>query len=317
MFKKILRFIGLGVLILLVIAGFWIRGLFMGLQHGLQNKFYDYDQASPKIMVVAIDEKTLGPQALGSLRDWSRENYAKAIDALEAAGVKAIGIDITFPDSGIGDDALAEALKANKNVVLASRYYFENGVSQVERPNEMLLADSPTLGLINVKQDEDGFVRKIPAFFDAGEQGVIEAFSIAIARMAGEDVQIPTSTERDGNYESNLMYVNYFSEPNGYRQISLADVLEGKRTDKRGNSVDFKDKIVLIGPTAIDLQDHYLAPTSAGIKMAGVEIHANAIQTILERDFLRDQSNAALWITILILIAANLALFSWLRVRYA
>ncbi|MFH0821009.1 MAG: adenylate/guanylate cyclase domain-containing protein, partial [Candidatus Peregrinibacteria bacterium] len=141
--------------------------------------------------------------------------------------------------------------------------------------------------------------------------------SIAIARMAGEDVQIPTSTERDGNYESNLMYVNYFSEPNGYRQISLADVLEGKRTDKRGNPVDFKDKIILIGPTAIDLQDHYLAPTSAGIKMAGVEIHANAIQTILERDFLRDQSSAALWITILILIAANLALFSWLRVRYA
>jgi len=333
MFKKVLRFIGLGALILLVIAGLWSRGLFMGVQHGLQNKFYDYDRPSDKIVVVAIDEKTLKPDALGPLREWSRENYAKAIETLEGAGAKAIGIDITFPDAGPGDDALAGALGAHKNVALAGRYYYENGKRQTELPNATLLGAKPTIGWINVKQDDDGFVRQLPVF-SPGPGGMTEAFALAVARVfeQAEPVDykvtdgtypyapgtlIPVTVERDGAEEADLMNINYFAEPGRYQTISFSDVLAGKLIDKRGGSVDFKDKIVLIGPTAIDLQDQYLSPVSQGVKMAGVEIHANAIQTVIQRAFLRDQSPVSLWLVILILLAANLTLFSWLRVRTA
>lgn len=333
MIKKILRFAALGLAILGIVGIVSFRGLLRGTQHGLQNKFYDTDQASDEIVIGAIDEKTLGPEALGPLRDWSRANYAKAIEILANAGAKVIGIDVTFPDVGPGDQELAEALAEYPNVVLASRYYFENRASQNEKPNQTLFTARPTLGLINVKQDEDGFVRQIP-IFESGEQGVTEAFSLAVARMAEQTepvgyavlqnefafapgVRIPVETERDGDYEAHLMNLNYFSEPNGYAQISLIDLLNGKNIDKRGNPVDFRNKIVLIGPTAIDLQDHYLAPTSAGVKMAGVEIHANAIQTVLERAFLRDQSKASLWITLLALVTINLILFAWMRLRVA
>lgn len=333
MMKKILHFGGLGLAILAILAFVNTRGLFMGIQHGLQNQFYDYDRPSDKIVVVAIDEKTLKPENLGPLREWSRENYSKAIEALEAAGAKAIGIDITFPDTGPGDDALAEALRAHPNVVLSARYYFENGKRQAELPNAALLGAGPTIGWINVKQDEDGFVRQLPVFAP-GPQGMTEAFALAVARVfeATEPVDfkvtdgtypyapgtlIPVTVERDGVEEANLMNINYFAEPGRVQQISLSDVLAGKTTDKRGGSVDFKNKIVLIGPTAIDLQDYYLSPVSQGVKMAGVEIHANAIQTVIQRAFLREAPRAWMWIMLIFLIALNLFLCSWIRVRYA
>jgi len=333
MLKKILKFAGLGVAILAIVSGLYWRGIFMGIQRGLQNQFYDHDRASSQMVVMAIDEKSLKPEALGPLGSWNRSNYADAIRILNEAGAKAIGLDITLPDEREGDDVLAETLSANKNVVLAARYYFENGRREFESPNEVIQTSEPTLGWINVKQDEDGFVRELPVFSKKGEE-VIEAFALAVSRIAeqaepvefwinqGEypfapGVRIPVKVERDGEEEVPLMQINYFGAPNTFQQISFADVLAGHGVDKRGNPVDFKDKIILIGPTAIDLQDHYLAPTSAGVKMAGVEIHANAIQTVLERAFLRNQSARSLWIMLIGLLAINLAIFAWLKVRYA
>ncbi len=87
-------------------------------------------------------------------------------------------------------------------------------------------------------------------------------------------------------------------------------------TDKRGNAIDFTDKIVIIGPTAIDLQDDYLSPVSHGVRMPGAEIHANNVQTIITEQFLRDQSLLSLWLMITILLAVNILLFSILKVRY-
>jgi adenylate cyclase len=74
---------------------------------------------------------------------------------------------------------------------------------------------------------------------------------------------------------------------------------------------------VLIGPTAIDLQDYYLSPVSAGVRMAGVEVHANNIQTLITGKFLRDQSNLSLWLTLFGLLLLNLFVFNKLRVRFA
>ena len=59
MLIKILKFAGLGLTILLIMALFVSRGTFMGLQRGIQNSFYDFASASPDIVIVAIDEKSL------------------------------------------------------------------------------------------------------------------------------------------------------------------------------------------------------------------------------------------------------------------
>lgn len=338
MLKKYLKFLGLGIglgLIILVIA---YQGWFLGIQRNLQNWFYDFDQASSEIIVVAIDENSLDEKALGALTSWPRENYAKAIEILNQNGAATIGIDVTFPNSSTwgedDDQVLANVLEKYPNVVMASRYFFKDKKKQFEWPNATLAQAQPQLGWINILQDEDGFVRQLPTF-SPSENGLIEAFSLAISRIYlnvppedyrvtdgqfhfSQNISIPVTTKKDSESgeEVNLMYVNYFAAPNSFRHISFVDLLNGKLEDKNG-PIDLRDKIVLIGPTAVDLQDDYLSPVSEGLSMAGVEIHANAIQTLITKEFLRDQSSLSLMLSIVAILVLNLIIFSFLKVRYA
>ncbi len=331
---------GILALVLLGLAALAMRqGWFMGIQNSLQNKFYDQNSASSEIIIAAIDEKSLSAQHLGPLRQWPRAHYAQAIRQLNEDGAAAVGIDITFPDpsaySAEDDAELQAALEAYPNTVLAARYYFEGKARKAEWPNANLNPSNSQLGWINVQLDRDGFVRKLPLFAES-EKGVVEAFSVALARQYlkaepagyalrqgnfpfGEGRSIPAIEQKDPESQELLysMRINYFAAPYQFRHISFSDLLEGRWVDKDGQAIDFADKIVIIGPTAIDLQDSYLSPVSEGVKMPGAEIHANALQTIIEGKFLREQSALSLWLTLLILALANIGLFSFLRVRYA
>ena len=315
------------------------QGWFMGLQQGLQNKFYDYDSASSEIIIATIDEKSMQAGNLGPFDEWNRSYYADAIKKLNDEDIAAIGVDITFPDpSSHGpedDQILADALLKYDNVVISARYYFENGERQIEWPNNLLMKTDPDIGWINVNLDEDGFVRKMPLFAPSKEK-MIEALSLSLSRIYlradqigyrvvrdefgfSDDIVIPTITKRDAktNQDVHFMYINYFAEPYKFTHISFSDLLDGNYVDKKGNQIDFTDKIVLIGPTAIDLQDDYLSPVSRGVRMPGVEIHANNIQTIIDGEFLRDQSDISFWITLLGFLFVNLILFSFFKIRYA
>ena len=307
----------------------------MGFQKSIQNNFYDFASASSEIVIVTIDEKSLTAEELGPLSQWPRAHYAKVIEILNREGAAAIGIDMTFPDSKADDQIFSESLKKYPNVVLATRYYVQNGDVLVEHPNETIMSAEPTLGWINVHLDEDGFIRKIPLFSTVGDE-TIGAFSLEIVRRYLEEdtvdyqvhdgefsfsdnAGIPVITLRDSSqeFDTHLMYVNYFAEPGDYKQISMTDLLKEGFVDQGGNRIDFQDKIVLIGPTAIDLQDYFMSPVSRGVRMAGVEIHANNIQTLITEKFLRDQSDLSLWLTLLGLIVINLFLFAKLRIRFA
>lgn len=339
MTKKILKFFGLGLAILILMAIIVNRGWFLGYQNSLQNRFYDYDSASSEIVVVAIDEKSLKPENLGPLTQWPRSNYASAIDILNQHGAATIGLDVTFPDAsthGTDDDqVLVKTLTDNKNVVLASRYFFDGKQKKFEWPNPTLLGANPLLGWINIKLDDDGFVRSLPIFSES-ELGVIDAFSLAVSRLYlraepsdyhvindtfdySKKIQIPVSTQKDkaSGEAVNLMHINYFAQPNQFTRISFSDLLKGDLTDGKGQMINLKDKIVLIGPTALDLKDDYLSPVSEGVRMPGVEIHANNVQTIITQKFLRDESGAILWLSILLFLIANIIIFSFLKVRYA
>ncbi len=336
MLKKILYFAGLGVALALLMTFLVQKDFLMGQQKRLQNRFYDFNSASSEIIIVTIDEKSLRPENLGAWSDFSRENYAKAIEILNKEGAAVIGIDVTFPDSKTGDPVFAEALKNNHNVVLAAHYHFENGQTKIAWPNDSLMTADPHLGWINVHHDEDGYVRELPVISTISNK-TSEAFSLVTARLylnekpASEPIdgswyefsnqrRIPIMVRKDTEKNETVyhMYINYFAEPGGYTHLSMSDLLNKKWSHANGNQMDFEDKIVLIGPTATDLKDDFLSPISKeGIRMQGVEIHANSIQTIISGKFLRDQSRLSLWLTLFGLIALNLFLFARLRVRYA
>jgi len=100
---------------------------------------------------------------------------------------------------------------------------------------------------------------------------------VRVARYGVEGIQIgagfiPTD-------ESGQLLVNYLGPPKTFPHISISDILRGK-IDKG----TFKDKIVLVGATAMGTHDLRATPFSP--LYPGVEIHATVIDNILSQNFL-------------------------------
>jgi adenylate cyclase len=89
--------------------------------------------------------------------------------------------------------------------------------------------------------------------------------------------------------------INYQGPWGTFPHYSIADVIEGKIAP-----LTFQDKIVLVGATATGIGD--LRPTPfGGTDYPGVEIHANVIDNILNRGFLKRGPKQALTDALLIL----------------
>jgi len=100
------------------------------------------------------------------------------------------------------------------------------------------------------------------------------------------------------------MLIPYYGPHNTFPVISALDVLEGK-----ANPSSIRDRIVLIGPTAVGIHDKIVSPASA--IMFGVEKHANMIGAILENQNIRFVGRMA---NILIIILMG-TIFTLLIVR--
>jgi adenylate cyclase len=91
------------------------------------------------------------------------------------------------------------------------------------------------------------------------------------------DTEIPTD-------EFGRMLINYRGPNNTFPTYSISDILDRKLPPGA-----FKDKIVLIGATAIGIYDLRVTPFSPN--MAGIEKHANVVDNILHGDFLHKAAN--------------------------
>lgn len=84
------------------------------------------------------------------------------------------------------------------------------------------------------------------------------------------------------------MMINYQGPPRTYPYVSFADVVQ-----HRFSAGAFRDKIVLVGASATGIGDLRATPFG-GVDFPGVEIHANVIDDILNRHFLRRGSREAM-----------------------
>ncbi|GAA4335194.1 CHASE2 domain-containing protein [Pigmentiphaga soli] len=247
---------------------------------------------SPDIVIVAIDDRSLAQ--LGRW-PWNRERDADLIERIAAQGPRAIGLDLLLsePDATDpqGDRALAAALRRSGAVVLpvfmaslSSRGY------DAVPPIPPLAEAAGALGHVSVEMDPDGIVRSV--FLREGARGRwYDHFAVALLRAAGHGDAVRTLPGRhehggapaappadDGFWHrDNWAHIAFAGPPGTYRTVSAADVLSGKAAADA-----FRDKIVLVGPTAIGLGDVYPTPVSGqSIPMSGVEISASIADDLL------------------------------------
>ncbi|OGL66415.1 hypothetical protein A2856_01835 [Candidatus Uhrbacteria bacterium RIFCSPHIGHO2_01_FULL_63_20] len=272
-------------------------------------------RAAPFIVLVAIDDASLARRSMGeqgTLR-FGKAEYARVVDALADAGAAAVGVDVILSEASAEADvrALVDALARHPNVVLAAMPGVMGAGALLPLP-AIASAAEDRLGSVLFRPDADNTVRRVIAL--TGDMAVPEAFSVAVLRAAlgaSERAQatvpgpyeITSRSVRLGRVrvpsvrlpldERGRFVSDFFGPPGSYRTISFADALDGRLVDRAGQSVDLTGAIVLVGEMGTAIHDEQYVPSSAGARMSGVEIHANAIQTMLEGSYPREASPAA------------------------
>lgn len=303
--------------------------------------------SSKSIIIIGVDDKTIDPYTgLGEMGKWDRSNYATVLNNLNKYQPKVVGFDFYFKDkrSENGDNEFGQSLIATKNPVIifkndltqiSAKGYFESTEKQADILPIYSNLENITLGIFHVNPDVDNVMRKIvPAVYFLKADKFEESFSTAIIRkyLDGNKLQKLPGINKDkyildaGNgkkiiipLENGEMLINFASKPNSatdtYTYLSFKDVYD----EHYGtfNPQNFKDKIVLIGPIANVLNDYYLTPADPQYRMPGVEIHANAIQTILEQNFLRNMSPVEKSLLIFVLALGGAYVFMFTKIRWS
>lgn len=229
------------------------------------------------IVIVAIDEASFG--VLGLRWPWPRSIHAELIRNLKEAGARLIAFDIVFPEESDGEDdrVFAEMIERAGNVILASTQEVISDVAYTQEiwvePIQVLSKKALGVGLAKLPRDDDGFIRRGTLRIKGRE-----SLSCKVASLIKGDMK--------GNEEEIL--INFVGPPRtGIKTVSYYQALDYKNSLPKDT---FKDKIVLVGlslsespdPTT-SIPDSFPTPffLSSGLTMAGVEIHANFINTLL------------------------------------
>jgi adenylate cyclase len=247
-------------------------------------------------------------RAISEPYPWSREVWAELITKLADAGAKAIVIDLVFAAPKTGDDALARALdKYRDRVVIGCAldltHTDQRKFVNLTLPSKTLIkpADGTSaieddrVGYVTIWPDDDGILRSAN-FRQRGDQlgdilppdTVAESLAARALRKFGRPDLIPAGFEE--------RRFRYTAPAGGYQPILIGDVLLPKTWQHNHHGgEDFRDKLVLIGPTASLFQDKHLTPLG---DMPGPEIHLNIINAALHGEFLRETSPRASLIVI-------------------
>ncbi len=240
---------------------------------------------------------------------FSRCYHAKVIDQVAKAGPLAIAIDIQFTELSDDrssdpatkgqwcDDVLGFAVKRAGNVVLSTTEVDEKGRTAIFGGDDVLrkIGARPGNGL--VPSDSDGIMRRVPY-----EQDKLTTFGIVAAELAhGRKIAPPPSK---------TFWIDFAGPPGTIKAYSFARVMDGKVPASA-----FRNKLVVIGPSAPVLQDIHATSASGGGGdwMSGAEIQANIARTALDGFPLRSLSRG--WDVALIVLFGLIAPLISLRFR--
>lgn len=165
-------------------------------------------------------------------------------------------------------------------------YSYQGHISSLENFNNA----AKGLGSISIIDSEDGILRYVPLILNISKK-LIPSLSLEAIRLHNKEKSYLIETDQSGvqqiktrstNFETNengLKFIKFkkFSE-NGY--ISASDIYQNNFNQNIVNN-----KIVLIGSSAEGVFDLVKIPT--GDIIPGVQVHANIIENILSKDFLK------------------------------
>lgn len=239
-----------------------------------------------RVVIIAIDDRTIH-----HFNGWplSRALYAQLLNQLALPENKpaAIGFDLLFLDHTPQDDLLGAAGLQHRLILPISFSYDEQAKALKEDfPVSSIRQGATKLAQINVKFDDDGFIRKAN-LYENGRP------SLAMAML--DDI-----TAKPWCCESVERRFNLIPPGIGITTISLSDVL-----NQHFPLAFFKDKYVLMGAAAASLGDHYPTIYSGkqGVGTPGVYIQASILSNLLQNKMISNIDIVTqLWVSSLLLL---------------
>lgn len=235
------------------------------------------------------------------------------------------------------DTLFAQAMQKYGNVVLAGEIRREESrfrteiISDIPLPIFSSLNPNP-YGLVRVNKNVDGAVRTYAfglknveqVIYMIGLEGIRIYENLDRADMA--PLEAHSDSFRIGSYaipkyRPNAFLINYYGPEKTFPEISLEAVIDDQEyktvfeqeLDFDINQFDnpengllqqdiFKDKMVIVGSTMPLLRDFFATPfaNDRNNPRPGYEIHAHAIQTVLDGNYLTKQRG--IWTILLILL---------------
>jgi hypothetical protein len=211
-----------------------------------------------------------------------RATIAKGIQAINKCNPKIIGVNALFiePRDATGDTLLAQAMKANKNIVLASNGNFDNvhttGDSLINS-NSIFVRNSLAEGLVHYGFKNDLVTSHLP-YRSVGDN-LVWSFPITIACYY--DMEL--STGFMNKFAGNTYYEIQF-----YRNLNNFKVLDIDKLDQV-TCDDLEGKIVLIGYLGQTNEDILGIPSSDHGQMYSTVIAANIILNLLNNEPIKQE----------------------------
>ncbi len=294
-----------------------------------------------ELVLIAIDVES--EESLGRY-PWSRTYHAALIRNLARAGVKAVAFDATFADVFPEDDLILRAAIDESGIAILGAKTAVN----IQRQAVMVRLEEPApelrdapYGIVDIHPDVvDQVVREYPIvhYYQRGTVQVpqlgVQALKMYLGIPLTDTIAVTRRGWRLGDIEiprgpSGSMLINYTGLRGHITTYSYASIVDDAGTDIGDWDMDvFEDllaedrlrgKMAFVGSTVPEHQDLRATPFaqeegSAGALLTpGVEIHANAVDTILKQRFIRATSPG--FNLLLIIIASALVALLTLRLR--
>ena len=288
------------------------------------------------ITIIEIDDATIKASRV-RIQKWPRDLYARLIDRAVAGGATVIGLDVFLSEEGgaaaedkAADQKLVKSIQEAGNVVVAMKT--SGGGFEELKPLPEFAEAAYATGFVDLPLDNDGFMRSSQLVLLKDEQlsfatRLAEGHLTALAAEGAAPTVLrmaPDGITRLGERVIRLrndqnLQLDFRGRSPAFRRVSAADILFSQ-TQVPDDL--FRDRIVLIGASNIDAPDLFPTPfyeysalarlldrnlSTAPQRTPGVELHANAVATLLfGKSLIRPKF---IWQALAVLLALAVAAF--------
>lgn len=281
------------------------------------------------IVILAIDDASL-EMLWDKYGEWPipRNIYANMINHIESQKPQLIIFDLMFIKSmrsaAEADNALITAMNSYDNIFTGMT--FDNQTTDVRLPIKLperlklklnnnsnikikysfsnvrpilsdLINGTVHIGSTNALRSGDGIIRKFSPIIEyQGDYYPLLSFGAANKYVSSDskeftidknsnllvgETKIPLTKEGEA-------ILNWYGKSGTHTVYPMHKVI--KEMESNIHNLDFKDKIVIIGTSAMSLQDNKSVPVQEGV-YPGVEVHATFFNNILDNNFIKQTSS--------------------------